>query len=91
MKSYKSWSTTKPTEWDATSSANYVYHNTNIVEKTVEEEGSEMVVYEYDVDEYTNKEYMTVMTEDISEAANTADMAYVDGELALALLEMMEE
>ena len=67
MKSYKSSSSVRPPIWDRISSKNYVYHNTN-VEETEDSEGD--VLYVYDVEEYTNKEYIVMQAQQIDEQAD---------------------
>ena len=56
MKTYKSESNVKPNSLDI--NIDTVYHNYNIVEKKREDEQSEGIHYEYDVDEYTYQEYI---------------------------------
>ena len=56
MKTYKSESNVKPNSFDI--NIDTVYHNYNIVEKKREDEQSEGIYYEYDVDEYTYQEYI---------------------------------
>ena len=53
MKTYVSESTVRPVEWDTESSKTTVYHNTLINEE--EKEG--VVIYRYNVTEYTKEEY----------------------------------
>jgi len=62
MKIYNSESAIRPDEWDKTSSPDCVYHNENIVEVQPTEEG-DPVMYRYNVTEYTNKEYINLVTE----------------------------
>ena len=54
MKTYKSSSMIIPKEWDIESCPTLVYHNFNVVENETEEG----IVYSYDVEEYTSKEYI---------------------------------
>lgn len=65
MKTYKSESNIRPAEWDKTSSEVSVYHNYNIEEVPATEEKE--LHYTYDVDEYTNKEFISLMDEIITE------------------------
>ena len=65
MKTYKSESVNIPQTWDKTSCPNCVYHNTNIVEVPATEEAP--VMFKYDVTEYTNKEYINLMDDMLSE------------------------
>ena len=67
MKSYKSSSSVRPAVWDRESSKNYVYHNIN-VEQTEDSEGG--VLFTYDVEEYTNKEYIVMQAQQIDEQAD---------------------
>lgn len=65
MKIYKSESAERPQAWDKTSCPNCVYHNTNIVEVPATDETPKM--YQYDVEEYTNKEYINLMDDIVAE------------------------
>ena len=56
MKTYKSESNVKPNSLDI--NVDTVYHNYYLVEKKREDEQSEGIYYEYDVDEYTYQEYI---------------------------------
>lgn len=49
-----------------------VYHNENIVETDVEDAmtGETVTMYEYDVTEYTNKEYIVYQSQQIDEQAD---------------------
>lgn len=71
MKTYKSKSTVRPDAWDKTSCPDKVYHHTNITETTAETEGQDPVtMYEYDTTEYTNREYINLLDEQVSEQAD---------------------
>ena len=71
MKYYKAESTVRPAAWDKESSPNVVYHHTNITEVVRQEKDQEPVtVYQYDVAEFTNKEYIALMDDQISEQAD---------------------
>jgi len=71
MKSYKAESTVMPAAWDKTSCPEKVFHHTNIVQATREDEGeSPITVYRYDVTEFTNKEYIGLMDDQLSEQAD---------------------
>lgn len=71
MKTYKAESTVRPATWDKESSPNVVYHNNNITEVVRQEEGQEpLTVYQYDVTEFTNKEYIALLDDQISEQAD---------------------
>lgn len=63
IKTYKSESTIRPEEWDTTSSKMLTYHNYNIEQTERQDEFSEikMLIYTYDVDEYTKQEYIEYM------------------------------
>ena len=65
MKSYKSESANRPQAWDKTSCPSCVYHNYNVEEVPATEEAPAM--YRYDVDEYTNKEYINLMDDMVAE------------------------
>ena len=67
MKSYKSSSSVKPPVWDKESSKTCVYHNIN-VEETTDSDGGK--VYIYDVEEYTNKEFIIMQSQQIEEQAD---------------------
>lgn len=58
MVTYKSESNVKPDEWVI--DVDTVYHNYNITESEKADEMSEetTTIYSYDVDEYTNQEYI---------------------------------
>ena len=79
MKNYKSWSAIRPEEWDKTSCPDVVYHNTNIVQKTMQEEPT--TIYEYDVTEYTNKEYIAYQDEQIEGQKAITDYNIMMGNL----------
>lgn len=64
MKTYRSESNNKPSAWDKTSSEQVVYHNYNVEEIPATEE--KPLHYEYDVDEYTNKEFIALMDDNIN-------------------------
>lgn len=76
MKVYKAESAVMPQEWDFESSANRVYHNTDIV--LVEATEEKPAMYEYNVTEYTNKEYIV---------AKQAEQDDAIDEILIALLE----
>lgn len=69
MRSYKSESTVSPQEWDKTTSPDVVYHNTNIVEAPATEDRPAM--FEYDVDEYSQLEYLRLANEQMQEVIDT--------------------
>jgi len=48
-----------PQEWDKTSSEQYVYHNHNVTEIEATEDTPKQ--YFYEVEQYTNKEYIALM------------------------------
>ena len=77
MKVYKAESAVMPQEWDFESSADKVYHNTNIELVPATEEMPAM--YEYDVAEYTNKEYMTLTQAEQDEAIDEILIALLEG------------
>lgn len=58
-----------------------VYHNTNVVEKTVTSDEDTMTVYEYDVTEYTNKEYIVYQDEQIENQKAITDYNIMMGNL----------
>lgn len=64
MKTYKSESDVLPLEWDKTSSEVCVYHNTNIVEIPATDERPKH--YEYDVEEYSNKEFISLLDDNLN-------------------------
>lgn len=68
MKKYKSQSAIMPNEWDLDSSESCVYNNYNIT--VHENEG--VIMYNYDVDEYTRKEYDSIVL-----AQTRADTDYI--------------
>lgn len=65
MKTYKSESDTRPSAWDKTSSEHVVYHNYNVEEVPATEE--KPLHYVYDVDEYSNKEFIALMDDIVAE------------------------
>ena len=56
-----------------------MYHNTNIVQKTMQEEPT--TIYEYDVTEYTNKEYIAYQDEQIEGQKAITDYNIMMGNL----------
>lgn len=71
MKTYKSKSTVRPDAWDKLSCPDKVFHHANITETTAQAEGGDPVtMYEYDTTEYTNREYILLLDEQVSEQAD---------------------
>lgn len=72
MKTYKSRSTERPPVWDRESCPEKIYNNTNVVEdtQTDPETGETVVMFEYDVTEYTNREYINFQSQLIDEQAD---------------------
>lgn len=71
MKTYKSMSTVRPDTWDKVSCPDKVYHHTNIHEVPVETEGQDPVkMYAYDTTEYTNREYLLMLDDQVGEQAD---------------------
>ena len=68
MKKYKSQSAIMPNEWDLDSSETCVYHNYN----TTSQDNDGIVMYFYDVEEYTRREYDSIIL-----AQTRADTDYI--------------
>jgi len=70
-------SAVRPAEWDLESSEIYVYHNVNVVEIPATEERDAM--FEYDVEQYTNKEYNTLKQTEQDTAIDDLMIAILEG------------
>lgn len=73
MKVQKSYSTEKPPEWDTTSSAFVVYHNTDVEEQTATEDMPKM--YSYTQTVYTREEYMQLAAQENAQRIELAEKA----------------
>ena len=73
MRVQKSQSTVKPLEWDTTSSAVVVYHNTDVEEQPATEDLPKM--YNYTQEVYTREEYAQLMAQDNAQRIGLAEAA----------------
>ena len=69
MREYRSSSTEQPPEWDATSSKDVAYHNTNVTSTPATDDTP--IMYEYDVTEYTHEEYALARIEMMQQIIDT--------------------
>ena len=73
MKIQKSQSTVRPPEWDTTSSAVVVYHNTDVEEQPATEDMPKM--YSYTQEVYTREEYAQMIAQDNTQRIGLAEAA----------------